>query len=38
MKVDNFDLIKNHLYFNNKNEFYFVQIIQRKKMAMKVFM
>lgn len=31
MKVDNFDLIKNHLHFNNKNEFYFVQIIQRKK-------
>lgn len=30
-KVDNFDLIKEHLSFNNKDEFYVVQILQRKK-------
>lgn len=29
--VDNFDTIRASLKFNNKNEFYFVQIIQRKK-------
>lgn len=31
MEINNFDLILDHLSFNNKNEFYFVQIIQRKK-------
>lgn len=31
MIIDNFDLIRNHLIFNNKDEFYFIQIIQRKK-------
>lgn len=31
MIIDNFNLIKNHLTFNNKDEFYFLQIIQRKK-------
>lgn len=31
MIIDNFDEIKKHLKFNNKNEFYFLQIIQRKK-------
>lgn len=31
MTVDNFNLIRPHLLFNNKNEFYFIQIIQRKK-------
>ena len=31
MSIDNFDLILNNLSFNNKDEFYFVQIIQRKK-------
>lgn len=30
-KVDNFDKIKEHLLFNNKDEFYVVQILQRKK-------
>ena len=29
--IDNFKLIKTHLCFNNRDEFYFVQIIQRKK-------
>ena len=29
--IDNFKLIRSHLVFNNKDEFYFVQIIQRKK-------
>lgn len=29
--VDNFDQILDLLEFNNKNEFYFVQVIQRKK-------
>ena len=29
--VDNFELIKNHMSFNNPNEFYFLQILQRKK-------
>lgn len=29
--VDNFDIILPLLSFNNKNEFYFLQIIQRKK-------
>lgn len=31
MEVDNFDLILDQLSFNNRDEFYFVQIIQRKK-------
>lgn len=31
MIIDNFDLIREHLVFNNPDEFYFVQIIQRKK-------
>lgn len=31
MIVDNFDLIREHLIFNSPDEFYFVQIIQRKK-------
>lgn len=31
MVIDNFDTIRNHLEFNNKNEFYYVQVIQRKK-------
>lgn len=31
MIVDNFELIREHLIFNNPDEFYFVQIIQRKK-------
>lgn len=31
MVVDNFDEILSHLSFNNKDEFYFLQIIQRKK-------
>lgn len=31
MIVDNFDLISNILEWNNKDEFYFLQIIQRKK-------
>lgn len=30
-RIDNFDTIRSNLKFNNKNEFYFVQIIQRKK-------
>lgn len=29
--IDNFDTIRAHLKFNNRNEFYFLQIIQRKK-------
>lgn len=29
--VDNFDEIRKHLKFNNRNEFYFIQIIQRRK-------
>ena len=29
--INNFKLIRSHLVFNNKDEFYFVQIIQRKK-------
>lgn len=29
--IDNFDEIRSHLKFNNKNEFYFLQILQRKK-------
>lgn len=29
--VDNFSEVRKSLIFNNKNEFYFVQIIQRKK-------
>lgn len=29
--IDNFDVIRAGLKFNNKNEFYFIQIIQRKK-------
>lgn len=31
MRIDNFDLILNQLSFNNRDEFYFVQIIQRRK-------
>lgn len=31
MAIDNFDLIKPLLKFENKEDFYFVQIIQRKK-------
>lgn len=31
MIIDNFELIREHLVFNNPDEFYFVQIIQRKK-------
>lgn len=31
MEIDNFDLISSRLTFSNKDEFYFVQIIQRKK-------
>lgn len=31
MIVDNFDLIREYLVFNSPDEFYFVQIIQRKK-------
>lgn len=31
MEIDNFDLLADQLTFNNKNEFYFLQIIQRKK-------
>ena len=31
MIIDNFDLISNILEWNNKDEFYFLQIIQRKK-------
>lgn len=30
-EVDNFDIIESLMSFNNQNEFYFVQIIQRKK-------
>ena len=30
-EVDNFDLIADALEFNNRDEFYFLQIIQRKK-------
>lgn len=30
-EVDNFDLIANAMEFNNRDEFYFLQIIQRKK-------
>ena len=29
--IDNFKEIRKHLKFNNRNEFYFLQIIQRKK-------
>lgn len=31
MIVDNFDQILNLISFNNKDEFYFIQVIQRKK-------
>lgn len=31
LEVDNFDKIKDIMEFNNPNEFYFLQIIQRKK-------
>ena len=31
MIVDNFDIIKDIITFNNKDEFYFIQIVQRKK-------
>lgn len=30
-EIDNFDLIANAMEFNNRDEFYFLQIIQRKK-------
>lgn len=30
-EVDNFDIIANMMEFNNRDEFYFLQIIQRKK-------
>lgn len=30
-EVDNFDLLVNNLNFNTKDEFYFLQVIQRKK-------
>ena len=29
--IDNFDLIKSLLCFDNEDEFYFLQVIQRKK-------
>lgn len=32
--VDNFDRIASMLEFNDKDEFYFLQIIQRKRMVM----
>ena len=31
MKIDNFKQLREHLTFHNLNEFYFLQIIQRKK-------
>ena len=31
MKIDNFKQLREHLIFHNPNEFYFLQIIQRKK-------
>ena len=31
MKIDNFKQLREHLTFHNPNEFYFLQIIQRKK-------
>lgn len=31
IEVDNFELISNFIEFNNKNEFYFLQVIQRQK-------
>ena len=31
MNVNNFDLIRNLLKFEDKDDFYFLQIIQRKK-------
>ena len=31
MEINNFDLITNHLHFNSDDDFYFLQIIQRKK-------
>lgn len=31
MKIDNFKQLREHLTFHNQNEFYFLQIIQRKK-------
>jgi hypothetical protein len=31
LTIDNFNLILDQISFNNKNEFYFLQIIQRKK-------
>lgn len=31
MKIDNFKQLRKHLTFHNPNEFYFLQIIQRKK-------
>ena len=30
-EIDNFELILDQLSFDNRDEFYFVQIIQRKK-------
>lgn len=31
MTIDNFDLIRNLLYFESKDDFYFIQIIKRRK-------
>lgn len=31
MLIDNFAILRQHLRFNNSDEFYFVQIIQRRK-------
>lgn len=31
MKIDNFKQLREHLVFHNPNEFYFLQIIQKKK-------
>ena len=31
MEINNFDLIAEHLHFDNEDDFYFLQIIQRKK-------
>lgn len=30
-EINNFSIIRDKLVFNNRNEFYFVQVIQRKK-------
>ena len=31
MEVDNFDLIKKHIYSSDSNEFYMLQIMRRTK-------